>query len=531
MQSWNRRRVLASFSSLAAFGLSGCARPYGSSRSLLSRASGMPPLIDAHCHLFNITDIPASSFVQKVLAELYERPGGPQPREVIIGNALRKIERILSKGVMTAGQEASLGPVQKSLSPAAPALSDEDRREIEKQERQAEAAREELLETAPLPCEPEGGPSPSFKSARTWLQSLRSRRAVMAEKLAADHARSGFASRLLCPALVDYSNWLDQALKSPLPDQIRAGGVLARDTSLPPIHGYVAFDPLRRALVRTGRPVIDGSWDPLSLVRDALVRHGYLGVKVYPPMGFRASGNAASGQAYPPRVEAAFGAASNVGQELDRSLEELWSLCLELDAPIMAHGANSNAAGDNFGRRADPTYWLPVVSKYPALRVMLGHFGRFGTYSAGQPVDPVCKGGVPFDSTWEAVMGRYVQQHPDSRLFADISYLSEIFDKEERRRAVAGMKKYLEMDPGGRHLVFGSDWVMLGIEKEYPKGGGYPARVARFLAECGLRDADISGVMYGNALHFLGLTPGSGARERLLGFYQAHGLPAKRLPS
>ena len=523
---WTRRRLLGSLSGLPLLGLTGCRLPDpngGSSTPVLA------PLIDAHCHLFNVTDLPASSFARIVMLKQYPHPPPPKDGEELLKRIFDAVQERVSRGVMTADQEARQ-PNLKMMIADAPELSDADERQLDQYARDAEKA----LRKAPPQtgsCEPESGfPALSPRSVIGWLKDLRSPRARLAAKLTRAHAKSGFASRLLCPALVDYSNWLDQPLQSPLPDQVRAGGKLAINPSLPPVHGYVAFDPLRRALVRNKRPVKDGSWDPLALARDALVNHGYLGIKLYPPMGFRPSGNAETGQHYPHYVTEAMGIQLDVGTELDRSLDELWKLCLDLDAPVLAHGANSNAAGTDYGRRGDPAFWLPVVARFPKLRVLLGHFGRFGTYSADQPRGSAsCE--VPFEATWEAAIGRFVQANPDSFLYADLSFLSEIFDEKDRQRSIAGMKKYLKLDEGGRHLVFGSDWVMLGVTKEYSKDGGYPYRIVQFLKDCGLGDPQISGIMYENAVRLLGLAEGAGARDRLLKFYATHGLPPGRLPS
>jgi predicted TIM-barrel fold metal-dependent hydrolase len=195
----------------------------------------------------------------------------------------------------------------------------------------------------------------------------------------------------------------------------------------------------------------------------------------------------------------------------------------------MAHAGNSNAGGEDFGRRADPAFWLDVVRTHPDLRILLGHFGGFATFSAGQQTE--CSDGLPFDASWEAVIGRFVAANPDSRLFAHISYLSEIFRRDDRARALTGMRRYLELDRGGRHLIFGSDWIMLGVEREFSRPPGYVRRVADFLAECGLDEAQIRDIFYGNAIRFLGLDTQSRARGRLLQFYAQHGLPPERLPS
>jgi predicted TIM-barrel fold metal-dependent hydrolase len=541
MRDWTRRGILGALASASALVLAGCTRAIARGPSTAPPADPPQPLVDAHCHLFNITDLPVASFAQTVLLKDYPGPEGPTWRQRRLADALRAIESILARRTPTAAEEARPLREQSFVAEqASQALSAADERALREEEMKAEAADPgrspprrpgaDISAEGPGQCERGRGPELSVRSVSTWLRNLRGSRSALARELAREQGTGGYAPRLLCPALVDYSNWLGQELKSPLPDQVEMGGLLARDLSLPPIHGYVAIDPLRCGLVRTGRRPIDGNWDPLALARRALVDHGYAGVKLYPPMGFRASGNGAAQQQYPPRAVAQFGSAANLGAELDRSLEDIWALCLELDAPIMAHAGNSNAAGEDYGRRADPAYWLDVVRRHPELRIMLGHFGGFGTFSAGQP--GLCVDGeVPFEASWEGAIGNFVHTNPDSRLFADISYLSEIFDRRSRDRAREGMLKYLALDRGGRHLVFGSDWIMLGVERQYPRPPGYVRRVVDFLAECRLSREEISGVLYGNAIRFLGLDSPSKARTRLLRFYSAHGLPADRLPA
>jgi predicted TIM-barrel fold metal-dependent hydrolase len=523
--SWTRRNVLAQ---LASVPLAACVP---APKVIGPSPPGGLQLVDAHCHLFNITDLPAASFSQIVLLHDHEPKGGWSTPEKALRGALDGIESLLSIGVMSAAREAQLGHGLELVEERTPELSASDKQSLEIQQRKAQAALSELTRTKSLfGCQEAPGPSPNVRSIVNWLSDLRARRTELTERLVAGHATSGYASRLLCPALVDYSNWLTQDLNSPLPDQMRAAGVISANTQLPPVHGYMAFDPLRRALVRQGLPVVDGTWDPLALLREALIDHGFLGVKLYPPMGFQASGNATSGNTYPPHVEALFGSSVATGQAIDQSLEELWQVCEELDAPVMAHAHNSNEAGKGYGLRADPTYWFSVASKHPTVRIMLAHFGSFRTPTFGFPAPP-CSADVPFDESWEAAIGRFVKDNPNANLFADVSYLSEVFHPQERERSRLRFKRYLEFDPKAEHLIFGSDWVMLGIEKGWLSPGGYAGQVASFLRDVGLDGDALNRVMYGNALKFLGLSPGSRTRARIASFYAAHQIPESRLPS
>jgi len=527
MSAWTRRRLLGALSSLAVAGLPGCARPFLKPSPPAPAPGGLPPLIDAHCHLFNATDLPVARFAQIVLLKDYQHRGPQKWWERALAAALRDIEDLLQGGVLRASEEAN--PEARPLLEPTMALSADAEMKLKQRQRDAERAlaASDGMDAAAA-CKQSGKLSPSLESIVGWIRTLRSSRAGLTAALRDANAASGYQSSLLCPALVDYSNWIEEDLASPLPDQVRALGTLAARADLPPVHGYVAFDPLRAALLRHGSATLGGSWDPFRIAEEALLDNGFLGVKLYPPMGFRPGGNAGSRQGYPPRIEDTFGGSEAVSAALDEALEDLWAFCLKHDAPVLAHAANSVGAGPDYSRRADPAYWLPVATKHPELRILLAHFGRFDSYSAGHERVDDCD--PPFGATWEAAFGRFVAERRDCRLYADISYLSDIFTPKDRARARRGMEAYLKLDPGGRHLVYGSDWVMLGIEKAYPGGGGYPHRVARFLAECGLSPGEVRGIMRDNAIRCLGLTAESGARKRILSFYAKNGLPAARLP-
>jgi hypothetical protein len=299
-----RRAILGGLASVPAAALPGCRDGVAAGLHGIGAEPAQRRLIDAHCHVFNITDLPAASFIQEVFLKDYPDAVEPTPAERRLRWALDKIEGLLAKGVLRAADEVANSPGAGFLAEAAPALSPTDQEELDRATREAEdAARESGLGddvAALLGCS--HGTKISVRSATNWLGSLRSPRARLAMRLRDAHSASGYASALLAPALVDYSNWLGQSLRSPLPDQISAMGALAANPALPPIHGYVAFDPLRRALIRGKWRTRDGErWDPLAQARIALRDHGFIGVKLYPPMGFRPSGNAGSGQSYQPR--------------------------------------------------------------------------------------------------------------------------------------------------------------------------------------------------------------------------------------
>lgn len=377
-----------------------------------------------------------------------------------------------------------------------------------------------------------------------WFALFTRYRYVLSEQLWNDHARQGFPPLLLCPAAIDYDRWLGENVDaSPLPSQVDVMGALARRTTGPVVHGYVAFDPLRQAYFAAGNKLKD--FDPLGLVRRALRDEGFLGVKLYPPMGFRPTGNEASScQTYPkwpiddlhaattndPRTDKckprpADGSVA-LGQMLDSAMAGLFDLCIAEGASIIAHANHSNESGPNYADRADPAYWVDAFQRWPKLRVCLAHFGHYQTKSAGAP------SGIQLpEASWEWMLGRYIKQAGDSPVFADISYLSEVAGSDD-----AGQNLYAkifrrwidEFDPECRHLIFGTDWTMLGLDRSYR---GYTKNVHSFFKnKVGLDQLRLNRLFFGNAGRFLGLGRDDAARKRLLGFYERNGLPLSRLP-
>jgi predicted TIM-barrel fold metal-dependent hydrolase len=532
-----RRKLLSLLAAVPFIGVGGCKKP-----GPIGLPGTLPGVVDAHCHLFNATDLTVTRFIHVVLLKLYPQPGGPSQAEQWLEGTIRRIVELLAEDVPTATRELRELNAEGGADRSVPRMRDSDQAKLEalkerasQLHRQVEQQKARLGrggEDPPDRCIPPEGafPATTLGTAWRWVGLFRAYRRQLAAELARTYVEAGYRPRLLCPALVDYSNWLDDRPASKLPNQIRVMGAIAKLPDLPPVHGYAPFDPLRRALVRERLDEVDPGWDPLSGVEEALLQHGFAGIKLYPPMGFKPEGNAASAQHYPPAIIEKFGSAEKVGRALDRSLDELWTLAERLDAPIMAHAHASNAAGYRYGERGDPAHWVKVLHSHPALRVMLGHFGRFRTVSLGHGTPGEdCDPAPPFDASWEGTVARFLRDNPSARLFADISYLSEVFETADADYARGRMQSYLEADPGARHLVFGSDWVMLGIEKQYRGRPPYVRRVAAFLQSCGLDAEAVAGVMEGNALRFLGLGTGDRTRKRLLDFYGGD-LPADRLP-
>lgn len=565
-----RRLFLHAGSAAAITATTGC---LGQGEGALPRAgaAALPPLIDAHCHLFNVTDLSAATFLRIVFLGMYDEqpelkagsPLGALQDSGFLDELIRFILDVLSIGSPTARRELERA-YGGSLTP--PSREEASAEDFEASRRFIEARLAERLESRSVVGGPdelraailraagqEAGFTDTLSRAQAvtvaaqafasetdlglilrWVRTLRMSRRSLTRRLTAEHQRnSGRVAALLTPAMVDYAAWLGEEPKSgsSFQEQVELGARIAADPALTPSHGYVGYDPLRQAIHASRPDRAYGRWNALGLVRTATLDKGFIGVKLYPPMGFRASGNGAATpltnpiyqrMGLPQTVESAVPA----GSMLDRALGDLYGFCEAEGVPIMAHGGPGNQAGPSFGQRADPRYWTPVFDAHPNLQVMLAHFGSFshktGGWTEGDDTIP------PFEQTWEAEFGRYVKARPEASVFADISYRSNIFEPAKRAACAAGLVAYIEeYDRDARHLVFGSDWVMMGMNKGW---ADYTHDVLEFLdKDCRLTSTQIENVLHLNAVRFLGLQEGGKSLSRIQRFYAANGLPQDRL--
>jgi len=321
-------------------------------------------------------------------------------------------------------------------------------------------------------------------------------------------------------------------------------GRIARRKTGPVVHGYVGFDPLRQVSYEAG---IFKAYDSMALVRKAVREEGFVGVKLYSPMGYRPMGNADKCQTYPVeqnktiekllegappdpttadcKPRPADGSAA-LGRKLDGAMSRLIDTCVQENAVVLAHTNDSNGANVEFSHRADPAYWLSVFRDWPQLHVALAHFGSFNADSAAKP-----PGATGVEASWEWTIGRFLAANPAAPVYSDISYLVEIVGKSDAdqrqydRTVAAWVEKF---DPQCRHLMFGTDWIMLGLDPAY---NGYTERVYKYFRETiGFSEPMLNRLFSENAAAFLSLGKNGLVRERLLKFYRKHQVPEARLP-
>jgi hypothetical protein len=387
------------------------------------------------------------------------------------------------------------------------------------------------------PCSeaPTKGPETNFfirmGSLLTWVRWMMQSRENHLKRYVGAISSPRRKPRLIVNLLVDYDRWLgDSPLRgSDHHRQIALWSDLTRrHAQTLDIRTFAGFDPLKDAeqFIVKGRGYEKDSdlWryvgyfrNPRSSVAGTPVIHG---LKLYPPMGFRPSGNVPGdfkGEARalkevkrlwskPPLAGHA------IHEVLNKSLDRLFAACDQHGIPLLAHAYHSNEAGRCFGARAGPTGWRPVLEKHRKLRLCLGHFASAADFetamAAREAHRPIPVNAWPLQGT-EALLKLNTAEC--SRVFADIGYMSEFLVGTRSARAVltkaffCRLKEYcVEFDPGCRHIMFGSDWIMLGQE---PRHDQYVETIEQGLADAGWEPDWRHNFLYGNLERFLAPRP------------------------
>ncbi|MGE0612270.1 MAG: amidohydrolase family protein [Hyphomicrobiales bacterium] len=496
------------------------------------------PVIDVHCHVFNARDIPAIQFITRVFLPNHVVQLPAKQRRQLEEDLARLLDRRLKA---TPGYGQEMERLNARFSGAD----------------QFDAG----LPSLTVPRYARGGPKSCYgndlahstEAISNFVTIVTGYRHKIFEALMATYesALPGVAVALYTPALVDMAFWLE-------PDETaRADGAggpppAAARTTTPAqqvemmetiaraypgrMHAFAAFCPWRQASdthhnLAFGDVPERRRKTALEVVEDAILNRGCVGVKLYPPMGFRPIGNAEIPlEAFPPWAQRT-PYAERFGEEIDRALMELYRFCADFDVPIMAHTSNSNGAGffkDTDGKstsyavRADPKYWARVLATpgLEKLRLNLAHFG-----SAAK--------GVP---DWRGTVGELMDGYEN--VYADLSHFQDLVQDNWRgsgqhcqeaadlmeplRReflAGAGAKRW-------RRILYGSDWEVLAKEFYY---ADYLAVMAhmyrRKIYGPGINnDQAARGFMCTNAVRFLGLQQGGRNRQRLEEWYARHHL-------
>jgi predicted TIM-barrel fold metal-dependent hydrolase len=478
----------------------------------LRKAHGASPAnsgaVDIHCHVFNSHDVPVRKFVELVYLEKY--PGGS-----LLNPLITLIESIMNDKAPTTREEideltgANLnlqslprrGTSERKIAAVANALkqmleSDNAANREWVWKYLSEGVRKKYArQPSPELTNDDFTASAEYllglPDIGTWIDFAfiyTKARWEITEELAGLSPEQHSDVFLYTPAMLDIGTWVGQPNTSPLAEQIELMQLISRFPGKSySVHAFVPFDPLRASA--------------LEHVKDAVLEYGCVGVKLYPPMGFKPLGNQGPN-----------------GKLLDRQMREFLRFCLDEDVPILAHCSFSQFVTPEAGACAAPTNWKLALDKgFRNLRLNLGHCGGPWALDTNK-----------WTETAIAMLGSGKYPH----LYADLGDDSWIIessnaDKVKNRKLMRKLFGYLRDHPKARQrLLYGSDWSLLARERSADQY--YHAMKTRFCEMLDLDPAECRGYLGGNAVRFLGLAEENGAkpknRQRLERFRAKHNL-------
>jgi predicted TIM-barrel fold metal-dependent hydrolase len=443
-----------------------------------------PVIVDVHAHNFNASDLPLAGFTAHFVPflsdfsrEIWDRP------ERLFRDLVGTISAGINLVAPTAKEE--LATLQMGAAwPGRVTESDDANKAADKLANAANGLAE-LIGVKDL--------HPVVRRAAQVVNLIAHSRAEITATVAA--AYPGVS--LFIPMLVDYDNWAQDKATSALADQIKVHGALGRKSITSPVggpggarlHPFVAFDPLRS--------------DALELVQTAIEKEGFIGVKVYPPVGFAPARNACLLKGNPHAAS------------IDDALDALYDYCTKNDVPLTTHCSTGNEFGLGFRDLVAPHRWEPVLERIKTLRLNLGHFGHMEGIDA--------KHGFRSCEAWLRQASYLMDTYQN--VYADLS--GSDFNSD----GTAGVYAKLLQQASERYssvnkrIMYGSDWWLNCFFTGAPE---YLDKFkSSFSAQFPGDDNLFADVMGRNALRFLGLAKAGGGRavngERLARLYEAAG--------
>jgi hypothetical protein len=512
-----------------------------------SSAKSTKYCIDAHAHFFNATDVNVRGYIEECIAHglddeqvaRFVRALGPVA-DLLAGVAPTAGEEYhflepwsRQIGALTAGAQTDVvrSEYRRRVELASQALSDELKRRGLDREFFRLRSRAGVPGRAALPGEARQDLSPEFlrELMQDWKGS--GSRAFAATAAPADCIGSTldpagvlvFVLQMLMPrwvnvwtyaqafstdesafgvdavfgALVDFDYWLDCAPLSSREDQMKVQALISQMTGgyMLPLVAYNPWTDIERR---------DASFD---LVKTAISKYGYIGVKIYPAVGYYPYGNADNLIPTKPRPDLGL---------LDDALLRLFKWCAKHEVPVMAHANQTmgrNDASDDFG---GPVGWKALFDRFgkdnaagrstltPVINA--GHFGGDA---------PKCVDHQPVPGDWPVRFAELMRKPEGARFFGDLGYwtgLRNCSDGKDIACAIARdrLKAAVAVNPDvTRRIMYGSDWLMLAKE---PQWGAYPAELAQALAAVLPPDR----LFYLNAIDCFGLGANGAHRDRIV---------------
>lgn len=167
--------------------------------------------------------------------------------------------------------------------------------------------------------------------------------------------------------------------------------------------------------------------DHFDLMKDAIENKGFVGVKLYPSLGYEVT---------------------------DPTLMNVYAYCEEHDIPLLMHCNHTGFyVEEAFIEYCNPEHWIPILDKHPSLKLCFAHFDGHESFSL--------PGGLHGD-TWGKKILDLMEHDTYTGIYADVSYHTDMMgvpDLEEHY--LQTLKRLLDRPVVQDRILFGSDsWLL-----------------------------------------------------------------------
>jgi predicted TIM-barrel fold metal-dependent hydrolase len=484
----------------------------GNGRRARGAAVARTPVVDVHCHVFNAADLPITGFLAHYIPYLSDVSDnvwtGPERFVRWLTNLLR--DHAISKVTPDKTAELAFIAGLTAPAPAVPPIDPSLYKAV-----LDEAA--DKVAAIPILHLDRQKARDTLERVVQLLNLVTHERARIAATMATVYKEVD----LFTPLLVDYDAWSNDKPDVNLVDQIAAHAAVARASTQDRIgragarfHPFMAFDPLREVkqkmtggeyrpygdarvfakgtkyeLPVPGAPQISppgAATGGIELVRYAIEVAGFIGVKVYPPVGFAPLANERL-NADNERLKGIPDAA----KKLDLALRAFYAYCEAEEVPITAHTSGGNEYGLGFRDFVMPARWAPVLAEFPRLRLNFGHFGH------EDGIDPEV--GVAACGAWIRQAASLMDAYPN--VYADMSNSALVYDDEYAKKYLDHVGNVFTRFPkAAKKVMYGTDFWLNHLG---PKADEFVTQFSTKL-ETKFGPSQRADMMGPNALRFLG---------------------------
>ena len=194
------------------------------------------------------------------------------------------------------------------------------------------------------------------------------------------------------------------------------------------------FLPFVAVHSRRDQPVFPQGKDTLSLMKDAIMNGGFVGIKLYPTLGYEIEELARCG-------------AGDFFDFADRN-----------QLPITMHTNPEGSKMDaGFWAFCQPDKWIPYLNRYPGLRINFAHYGGGYCFRSQNGPDK------PTHAQWRFQIEKLMRDFP-GRVFADVSYHDTALSRRTGGEYFNWLRSVLADEALAGQVLFGTDYPMQQAE-------------------------------------------------------------------